>query len=62
MHVPPLFHAVDLQEQVNKGSLKAESVPLHPVQIVVLVHPVQILLQAKFPFKIFILKINKNKY
>ncbi len=60
MHVPPLIHAMDLQAQVNTGSLKEESVPLHPVQTIALVHPAQILLQAKFPIKICILK-NKNK-
>ncbi len=47
MHVPPLFHAVDLQIHVNVGSLYSESEPLHVVQTVSLVHPVQLLLQAK---------------
>jgi hypothetical protein len=32
---------------VNYGSLKLESKPIHPVQIVALVHPVQLILQAK---------------
>ncbi len=47
MHVPPLFHAVDLQTQVYAGSLYAASETIHPVQTVALVHPVQLLLQAK---------------
>jgi hypothetical protein len=34
VHVPPLFHAVDLQLHVYIGSLYAESEPLHPVQTV----------------------------
>ncbi len=46
MQVPPLFHAVDLQAHANAGSLYAESVPIHPVQKVVFVHPLQLLLQA----------------
>ncbi len=48
MHIPPLFHAVDLQTHVNAVSLYAASGPLHPVQTVSLLHPVQLLLQAKF--------------
>ncbi len=48
MQVPPLFQAVDLQIHVNAGSLYTESLPLHPVQIVALLHPVQLLLQAIF--------------
>ncbi len=47
MHVPALFHAVDLQLQVNAGSLKAASKPLHPVHSVALVHYVQLLLHAE---------------
>ncbi len=47
MHVPALFHAVDLQIQVNVGSLKAASEPLHTVHNVALVHYVQLLLHAK---------------
>ncbi len=47
MQVPLLFHAVDLQTQAYSGSLYAESKPLHPVQNVSLVHPVQLILQAK---------------
>ncbi len=47
MQIPPLFHAVDLHMHVNAGSLYAESEPLHAVQTVALVHPVQLLLQAK---------------
>ncbi len=46
MHVPPLFHAEDLQTQAYAGSLYAESDPLHPVQLVSLVHPLQLLLHA----------------
>ncbi len=42
MHVPELFHAVDLQIQVNVWSLKAASEPLHAVHTVVLVHYVQL--------------------
>jgi hypothetical protein len=38
MHVPALFHAVDMQIQVNVGSLKAASEPLHTVQTVAFVH------------------------
>ena len=47
MHVPALFHAVDLQIQVNVGTLKLASEPLHNVQTVALVHYVQLLLQAE---------------
>ncbi len=50
MHVPALFHAVDLHIHVNTGSLYDKSLPLHPVQIVALVHPVQLVLQAKLFF------------
>jgi hypothetical protein len=46
VQIPALFHAVDLQTHANTGSLKAASVPAHPVQTVALVHPVQLLLQA----------------
>ncbi len=46
VQIPPLFHAVDLQIQVNAGSLNDKSEPLHPVQIVALVQPVQLVLQA----------------
>jgi hypothetical protein len=52
VHNPSLFQEVDLQTHVDTGSLYAESVPLHVVQTVALVHPVQLLLQAKFS-KIF---------
>jgi hypothetical protein len=51
MHVPPLFHAVDLQAHAYVEFLNAESEPLQPVQAVTLVHPVQFALQAKL--KIF---------
>ncbi len=47
MHVPPLFHAVDLHAHAYVVFLNAVSEPLHPVQVVVLVHPVQFELQAK---------------
>ncbi len=47
MHVPALFHAEDLQIQVNIGSLKAASEPLHTVHTVALVHYVQLLLHAE---------------
>ncbi len=47
MHVPALFHAIDLQIQVNVGSLNAASEPLHAVQTVALVHYVQLLLHAE---------------
>ncbi len=46
VHIPALFHAVDLQVHVNAGSLSAESEPTHPVQTVELLHPVQLLLQT----------------
>ncbi len=48
MQVPALFHAVDLQAHANAGSLKAVSLPAHPLQTVALLHPVQLLLQANF--------------
>ncbi len=54
VHVPPLFHAVDLQIHVNAGSLYAESEPVHAVQTVALVHPVQLLLQAKLLYNNFL--------
>ncbi len=47
IHVPPLFHAVDLQAHAYVVFLNAESEPLHPVQVIALVHPVQFELQAK---------------
>ncbi len=46
--MPPLLHAVDLHAHVNTGSLYSASEPAHPVQTVALVHPEQLLLQAKF--------------
>ncbi len=46
MQIPSLFHAVDLQTHVKAGSLSAESVPLHPVQTIELVHPVQLPLHS----------------
>ncbi len=49
MHVPPLFHAVDLQPHAKAGSLKSESEPLHPVHTDALMHPVHLLLQAIIP-------------
>jgi hypothetical protein len=55
VHVPPLFHAVDLQIQVYAGSLYAASEPMHPIQTVALVHPVQLLLQAKLLNHIFLI-------
>ncbi len=58
MQTPPLLHAVDLQTHVNVGSLYAESVPAHPVQLVEFVHPVQLLLQAKLSYHKFLY----NKY
>ncbi len=48
MHIPPLYHDIDLQTHVNAGSLYAASEPRHPVQTVALLHPEQLLLQAKF--------------
>jgi hypothetical protein len=51
MHVPPLFHAVDLQTHVNVEFLYSESAPLHSVHIVALVHAVQLLLQTTYVFK-----------
>ncbi len=56
MHVPPLFHAEDLQIHDYVRSLCVESEPLHVVQTVALVHAVQLLLHANF-FK----KIKKPK-
>jgi hypothetical protein len=50
-HVPALFHAVDLQIQVNVGSLKAASEPIHAVHTVALVHYVQLLLHAELKIK-----------
>jgi hypothetical protein len=47
MHIPPSFHAVDLQIHVNVGSLYSESEPIHSLQIVALMHLLQLLLQAK---------------
>ncbi len=47
MHIPPLFHAVALQTHVYAGSLYDESEPVHPAQTVALMHPVQLILQAK---------------
>jgi hypothetical protein len=47
MHIPPLFHAVDLQAQTYAESLYSESVPLQPRQKVAFVHYVQLILQAK---------------
>ncbi len=47
VHIPPLFHAIDLQIHACVASLYPESEPLHPVQLVILVHPVQLMLQAK---------------
>ncbi len=47
MHIPPLFHAVDMQTHVYAGFLYSASEPIQPVQTVALVHPVQLLLQAK---------------
>ncbi len=47
MHIPALFHAVDLQIQVKVGSLYAASVPLHTVQTFELVHYAQLLLHAE---------------
>ncbi len=54
VHVPPLFHAEDLQTHVFAESLSAESEPLHPVQKVSFMHPVQLLLQAKLSKEILI--------
>ncbi len=47
MHIPALFHAEDLQIQVNVGSLKVASEPLQTVHTVALVHKVQLLLHAE---------------
>ncbi len=46
VHIPLSFHAVDLQLHVNAGSLCKVSEPLHVVQIIALVHNVQLLLHA----------------
>ncbi len=57
MQIPPSSHAVDLQIQVNVGSLYIESAPLHPVQLVEFVHPVQVVLQANlFKYKLLFYK------
>ncbi len=53
MHIPALFHPVDLQIQVNVGFLKAASEPLHTVHTVALVHYVQLLLHAELKYKFF---------
>ncbi len=58
MHIPTLFHAVDMQLQVNVGSLKAASDPLHPVHTVALVHYVQLLLHAELKIQFFLLFSN----
>ncbi len=47
LQIPALSHAEDLQTHAYFGSLKAESEPLHAVQTVALMHPVQLLLQTK---------------
>ncbi len=52
VHIPPLFHAVDLQIQVYSLSLYSESKSLQTLQIVALVHSVQLLLQAKLLYHI----------
>jgi hypothetical protein len=68
VHVPALFQAVDLQLQVNVGSLKSASEPLHPAHSVALVHYVQLLLQAElkiqfcFLFSNYFLIPKKNFY
>ncbi len=54
MHVPALFHAVDLQTHVNAGSLCIASKPIHAMQTVELVHSVHLLLQPKLSKEIFI--------
>ncbi len=46
MQVPALIHAVDLQAHANVGSLSTESVPIHPIQKVEFMHPLQLLLHA----------------
>ncbi len=51
MHIPPSFHAVDLQLHANEGSLYDESDPIHPVQTIALMHPVQLILHAKLHHK-----------
>ncbi len=43
VHIPPLFHAVDLQIHVCVASLYPESEPLHPVQKVAFAHPLQLM-------------------
>jgi hypothetical protein len=53
MHVPALFHAVELQIQVNVGSLKAASEPLHTVHTVAFVHYVQLLLHAELKIQFY---------
>ncbi len=58
MHIPALFHTVDLQIQVNAGSLKAASEPLHTVHTVALVHYVQLLLHAELKLQFCFLIYN----
>jgi hypothetical protein len=48
VHVPALFHAEEVQIQVDAGFLKAASMPLHMVQTIALAHYVQLLLHAEF--------------
>jgi hypothetical protein len=49
VHIPVLFHAVEVQTlHVYSGSLKDPSEPVHSIQTIALVHPVQLGLQAKF--------------
>ncbi len=60
MHVPPLFHAVDLQAHANDGSLWSASKPLHPVQKVAFKHPVQSILQANSLLKIILFYKNSR--
>ncbi len=55
MHVPALFHAVYLHIQVNVGSLKTTSEPLHTVQTVAFVHYVQLLLHAELNIQFYFL-------
>jgi hypothetical protein len=66
VHDPALFHAVDLQRQVNVGSLKAASEPLHIVHTVALMHYVQLLLHAELKIQFCFLISNyfliKKKY
>ncbi len=47
MHVPALFHAEEMQIQVDAGFLKAASDPLHTEHTIALVHYVQLLLHAE---------------